>query len=231
MKKAFIFILVMLLVSATVFAATIDSGDYYYGSDDEKLDDYFGFSIGASLLYETYEAASGKVVDKALQAYGGLTEFAFFGDASFGVYVDGGILVNVEDSYNPEDVSKSPAYADATLGLAYRAKTDTRTSLLMYFGPEFTYFTNQYKYIDGYDLVYVDKTYMTMGATLGLETVYNIGGNWYLSAGAKASFLFLKWVTKEETTWHGSTAESEIDDNKGYLGFRVIPKISLYYKF
>ena len=230
MKKVLITVLVMLLVcSASVFAATIDSGSYYY--DEPKLDDFFGFNVGASFLYETYESASGTIVDKALQVYGGFSEFAFFGDAAFGVYVDAGILLNVQDSYNPDAVKKSPAYADVTLGLAYRMKTDSRTSLLLSFGPEFTYFTDEFTYIDSYEKVYVEKTYMTMGLTLGAEATYRLGGDWYLSVGGKASVLFLKWMTKEETTWHGRTEESYVDDTEGYFGYRIVPKVALYYKF
>lgn len=230
MKKVLITVLVMLLAcSAALFAATIDSGSYYYG--EPQFDDFFGFNVGASFLYETYESASGKTVDKALQFYTGFSEFAFFGDATLGVYVDAGILINVQDSYNPDVVTKSPAYADVTLGLAYRLKNDSRTSLLMSFGPEFTYFTNEFTYIDSYEKVYVEKTYMTMGLTLGAEATYRLGGDWYVSVGGKASVLFLKWMTKEETTWHGRSEESYIDDTEGYFGYRIVPKVAIYYKF
>ena len=229
MKKTLIAVLVVLLLcTSAVFAATYDDG-YYYG--EPKLDDFFGLSVGSSFVYETYESVSGKVVDKAMQFYAGLSEFAFFGDNSLGVYVDAGVLFNIKDSYNPNDVTKSPAYADVTLGLAYRTKMDGRTSFLLAAGPEFTYFTNQYTYIDSYEKVYVDKTYMTMGATLDVELIYRLGADFYFSIGGKGSVLFLKWMTKEETTWHGSTAESEIDDTEGYFGYRVVPKAAIYFKF
>lgn len=230
MKKVLITVLAMLLACSAVFAATIDSGNYYY-YDEPRLDDFFGLNIGASFLYETYESASGKVVDKALQFYTGFSEFAFFGDAPLGMYVDAGILINVQDSYDEDLVKKSPVYADVSLGLAYRLKTDSRTSLLLSFAPEFTYFTDEFTYIDSYEKVYVEKTYMTMGLTLGAEATYRLGGDWYVSVGGKASILFLKWMTKEETTWHGRSEESYIDDTEDYFGYRIIPKVALYYKF
>ena len=229
MKKTMIAVLVVLLLcTSAVFAATYDDG-YYYG--EPKLDDFFGINVGTSFVYETYQSASGEVVDKALQFYTGLSEFAFFGDAALGVYLDAGVLFNIKDSYNPDDVTKSPAYADVTLGLAYRTKTDARTSFLLAAGPEFTYFTNEYTYIDGTEKVYVDKTYMTMGMTADAELIYRLGSDFYFSIGGKASVLFLKWMTREESTWHGSTSDSEIDDTEGYFGYRIVPKAAIYFKF
>ena len=229
MKKSIIAILiVMLLCSTSVFAATLDDG-YYYG--EPKVDDYLGLNVGASFVYETYEAASGKVVDKALQFYGGFSEFAFFGSAPLGIYFDAGVLVNIQDSYNPDAVNKSPAYADVMLGLAYKVDLESRSELILSFGPEFTYFTNEYTYIDGYEKVYVEKTYMTMGLTMGAEVLYRLGQDFYFSIGGKGSVMFLKWMTKEKSTWHGSTSESEIDDTEGYFGYRIVPKAGLYFKF
>ena len=52
MKKSIIAILiVMLLCSTSVFAATLDDG-YYYG--EPKVDDYLGLNVGASFVYERY---------------------------------------------------------------------------------------------------------------------------------------------------------------------------------
>ena len=231
MKKSFFAVLVLLLVcSSAVFAATYDDGSYNY-YDDSRLEDFLGMSIGSSFVYETYETASGKTVDKALQFYGGFSEFAFFNDAPLGIYLDAGVLVNVKDEYNPDVVTKSPAYADVMLGLAYRTKMDGRTSFLLAAGPEFTYFTDKYTYINGWDRVYVEKTYMTMGLTLDAELVYKLGGDFYISVGGKGSVMFLKWMTKEETTWYDRTEESYIDDTDGYFGYRIVPKVSVYFKF
>ena len=152
MKKTMIAVLVVLLLCTSAsFAATYDSG-YNYG--EPKLDDFFGLSVGSSFVYETYESASGKTVDKALQVYAGLSEFAFFGDATLGVYFDAGVLINIKDNYNPDEVKKAPAYADLSLGLAYRTKMDGRTSFLLAAAPEFTYFTDQYAYKDEYDDIF-----------------------------------------------------------------------------
>ena len=229
MKKVIITVLAMLLACSAVFAATIDSGNYYY--DEPKLDDYVGLNVGTSFVYETYETNDSMLVDKALQFYTGFSEFAFFDDAPFGIYLDAGVLFNIKDNYDPEAVSKSPAYADVMLGLAYRMKTDSRTSFLLSFGPEFTYFTNEYKYINGTDLVHVEKTYMTMGLTLGAEATYRLGGDWYISLGGKGSIMFLKWMTKEEITRHGSSEHTYDDGTEGYFGYRIVPKVALYYKF
>ena len=229
MKKAIITVLAMLFACSIVFAATIDSGSYYY--NEPQFDDFLGFNVGASFVYETYETEDEMLVDKALQFYTGFSEFAFFNDAAFGVYIDAGILLNINDNYNPEKVNKSPAYADVTLGLAYRMKTDSRTSFLLSFGPEFTYFTDEFKYLTSEGVVQVEKTYMTMGLTLGAEATYRLGGDWYVSLGGKGSVMFLKWMTKEEISSHGSSEHTYDDGTDGYFGYRIVPKVALYYKF
>ena len=229
MKKPLIAILILLLVcSSAIFAATYDDRYNYTGS---KSDDFIGFNIGSSFVYETYEGASDKVVDKALQFYCGVSDFTFFGDFSVGMYLDAGVMVNVKDSYDPDAVTKSPAYADVTLGLAYKTKMDGHSNFLLAVGPEFTYFTDKYTYIDNFKEVYVEKTYMTMGLTADAELIYRLGSDFYFSIGGKASVLFLKWMTKEETAWHGRTDESYINDTEGYFGYRVVPKAGLYFKF
>ena len=228
MKKSITAILMMIVLCPVVFAASYDTANSY---GEPRIEDFIGLNTGASLLYETYEAASGTVVDKALQFYCGVSDYTFFGDSSFGLYLDAGFLMNLQDSYNPDYVVKSPAYADVTLGLAYRFKLESRSKLIMSFGPEFTYFTNEYTYIDGYETVNVEKTYMTMGLTAGAEVMYKLGQDFYFSIGGKASVLFLKWITKEESTWHGSTTESVVDDTEGYFGYRIVPKAALYIRF
>ena len=229
MKKTFIAILLMLLFcSFAVFAATYDDR---YSYTESGLDDFLGFNIGSSLVHETYEGASGKVVDRALQFYCGVSDFTFFGDSSVGMYLDAGIMINIKDSYDPDAVTKSPAYADVTLGLAYKARMDGHTTFLLAAGPEFTYFTDEYTYIDGYNKVNVEKTYMTMGLTLDGEILYRLGSDFYFSLGGKASVLFLKWMTKEETTWNNRTTDSYINDTDGYFGYRVVPKAGIYIKF
>ena len=226
MKKSLIAILLLFVCSLAVFAATYDDRYSYNGSDD-----FIGFSVGSSLVYETYESASGKEVDKALQLYCGVSDFAFFGSSSVGLYLDAGVMINIKDSYNPDAVMKSPAYADVTLGLAYKTKMDGHTNFLLAAGPEFTYFTDEYTYIDGSERVNVEKTYMTMGMTLDAELFYRLGSDFYFSIGGKASVLFLKWMTKEETTWNNRTTDSYINDTDGYFGYRVVPKAGIYIKF
>ena len=230
MKKTIITVLALLLACSIVFAATIDSGSYY-NYNEPKFDDFLGFSVGTSFVYETYETEDEMLVDKALPFYAGFTEYGFFDDASLGIYLDAGILINVKDDYNPDKVSKSEGYADVTLGLAYRMKTDSRTSFLMSFGPEFTYFTDEFKYLTTEGVVQVEKTYITMGLTLGAEATYRLGGDWYISLGGKGSVMFLKWMTKEEISSHGSSEHTYDDGTEGYFGYRIVPKVSLYYKF
>ena len=72
---------------------------------------------------------------------------------------------------------------------------------------------------------------MTMGMTLDAELFYRLGSDFYFSIGGKASVLFLKWMTKEETTWNNRTTDSYINDTDGYFGYRVVPKAGIYIKF
>ena len=219
MKKFIIAALVLLLVCSTAVFAR-------YGEDpDVNIEDYTGFAIGGSFVNETYETDGGKIVDKAGQLYFGISDYAFFGSSPLGLYVDVGLLVNVKD-YESDLVEKSPIYIDLTVGLGGRVSMDRSSSLVFAVGPQFTYFTNEYTYY-GYK---IEKTYVSMGLGLDAEIMYKLGRDFYISAGAKGSILFLKWMTREVTSGSGYEGSSSTD-TEGYFGYRVTPKLTFYYMF
>ena len=219
MKKFIIAALVLLLVCSTAVFAR-------YGQGSEvDVQDFTGFSMGGSFVKETYDTDAGKFEDRAGQLYFGLSEYAFFGSSSMGLYLDLGLLINVKDSES-DNIEKSPVYIDLSLGLGGRLSIDRSTSFLFGVGPEFTYFTNEYTYY-GYK---IEKTYMSMGVGLDAEVMYKLGKDFYVSVGAKGSVLFLKWMTREVTSGSGYEGSSSTD-TEGYFGYRVTPKLTFYYMF
>ena len=219
MKKFIIAALVLLLAcSSAVFAR-------YGEGPDADVEDFTGFAMGGSFVYETYEAYDGTLVDRAGQVYLGFSDYAFFNKATLGIYLDVGLLINVKDSENAY-VEKSPLYVDLTLGLGGRFELNKSTTLLFAAGPEFTYFTNVDTYL-GYK---IEKTYISMGMSLDAELMYKLGRDFYVSVGGKGAVLFLKWMTREVTSGSGYEGSSSTD-TEGYFGYRVTPKLTFYYLF
>ncbi|MBO4278634.1 MAG: hypothetical protein LIR25_00040 [bacterium] len=236
MKKIVIAALVMMLVcSASVFAIYSNS----------SIKDYTGLAVGGSYVKEKYDVQlfGGKVteVDKAAQLNIAVSDFIFMGESNIGFYFDFGTLINLKTSYVrdgkklSDDESKSPLYGDLTMGIVYKNELGSKITIFGAIGPQFTYFSRQNKYWAESDHEWhlVERTYMTMGIGANLEVMYKVARDVYISVGGKASVYFLKWMTKEDTSWnywheHHST---ESTDSDNYFGYRLTPKIAVYYVF
>jgi len=230
MKKMIIAALVMLLVGTTAAFALYDGS---------QVVDYAGISVGASYVNESYDVVlmggGGREKDTALQLDITLTDYVFVGSAPVGLYMDMGALINLKSKYelNGEragEAGKSPLYADVTIGPAFKVSLGSRLNLFAAVGPEFTYFSRVYDYYDSmYYLHKVEKTFMTLGLAANGEVLFDLGGGFYLSAGARASVYFLKWMTNEDHSWWDY--ESYSKDTENYFGFRGTAKVGVYYAF
>jgi len=230
MKKIIIAALVMLLVGTTAVFAIYDASEVI---------DYAGFSVGASYVNEKYDVTllgGGKrETDTALQLDVTLTDYVFVGTAPVGLYMDLGVLINLKSNYTVDgqpagEAGKSPVYADVTIGAAFQTPFGSKLSLLTSVGPEFTYFTRTYDYYDSMDYLHkVEKTFMTFGVAANADLMLELGGGFYISAGARASAYFLKWVTNEDRSWWDY--ESYSKDTENYFGWRGSAKFGVYYAF
>lgn len=230
MKKIIIAALVMLLVGTTAAFAIYDGSEVI---------DYAGFSVGASYVNEAYDVkllgGGTREKDTALQLNLTLTDYVFVGTAPVGLYMDMGALINLKSNYTVDgqpagDAGKSPLYADVTLGAAFQIPFGGKLSLFASVGPEFTYFTRTYDYYDAYQSLHkVEKTFMTLGAAANADLMLDLGGGFYLSAGARASVYFLKWMTNEDRSWWDY--ESYSKDTENYFGWRGSAKLGVYYAF
>lgn len=229
MKKIIIAALVMLLVGTTAAFAIYDGSEVI---------DYAGFSVGASYVNEAYDVKNlgggTREKDTALQLNLTLTDYVFVGTAPVGLYMDMGALINLKSDYTVDgqpagDAGKSPLYADVTLGAAFQIPFGGKLSLFASVGPEFTYFTRTYDYWDGHDHHYVEKTFMTLGLAANGEVLFDLGGGFYLSAGARASVYFLKWMTNEDHSWRDYEYYSK--DTENYFGYRGTAKVGVYFTF
>lgn len=229
MKKTIIAALVMLLVGTTAAFALYDGS---------QVVDYAGISVGASYVNESYDVVlmggGGREKDTALQLDITLTDYVFVGSAPVGLYMDMGALINLNSKYelNGEragEAGKSPVYADVTLGAAFKTSLGSKLNLFVGAGPEFTYFTRTYDYWDGHDHHYVEKTFMTLGLAANGEVLFDLGGGFYLSAGARASVYFLKWMTNEDHSWRDYEYYSK--DTENYFGYRGTAKVGVYFTF
>ena len=223
MKKIIIAALVMLLVGTTAAFAIYDGSEVI---------DYAGFSVGASYVNEAYDVKNlgggTREKDTALQLNLTLTDYVFVGTAPVGLYMDMGALINLKSDYTVDgqpagDAGKSPLYADVTLGAAFQIPFGGKLSL-------FAYFTRTYDYYDAYHSLHkVEKTFMTLGAAANADLMLDLGGGFYLSAGARASVYFLKWMTNEDRSW--VDYESYSKDTENYFGWRGSAKLGVYYAF
>ena len=229
MKKTIIAAMVMLLVGTTAAFALYDGS---------QVVDYAGLSVGVSYVNEKYDVqligGGGRETDTALQLDITLTDYVFVGSAPVGLYMDMGALINLNSKYelNGEragEAGKSPVYADVTLGAAFKTSLGSKLNLFVGAGPEFTYFTRTYDYWDGLNHHYVEKTFMTLGLAANGEVLFDLGGGLYLSAGARASVYFLKWMTNEDKSWW--QYESYSKDTENYFGFRGTAKVGVYFAF
>lgn len=231
MKKTIIAALVMLLVCTTAAFAIYDAS---------QVVDYAGFSVGASYVNEAYDiqlldGSNGREKDKALQLDLTLTDYMFVADAPVGIYMDLGALINLKSQYTYEggspagDGDKSPWYADVTIGAAFKTSVGNSLNLFAAVGPEFTYFTREYDYYWQYDHHKVEMTFMTLGVAANAEVLFDLGGGFYLSAGARASVYFLKWMTDVDSSWWQQQSYSKDTDN--YFGWRGTAKAGVYYAF
>ena len=231
MKKYIIAALVMLLVCTTGAFAIYDAS---------QVTDYAGFSVGASYVNEAYDIQllggnDGREKDKALQLNLTLTDYVFVADAPVGIYMDMGALINLKSEYTFEggdpagDADKSPLYADVTIGAAFKTSVGSSLNLFAAVGPEFTYFTREYDYYYQYEHHKVEKTFMTLGVAANAELMLDLGGGFYLSAGARASIYFLKWMTNEDSSWWQHQSYSK--DTENYFGWRGTAKAGVYYAF
>ena len=230
MKKMIIAALVMLLVGTTAAFALYDGS---------QVVDYAGLSVGVSYVNEKYDVqlmgGGGREKDTALQLDITLTDYVFVGSAPVGLYMDMGALINLKSKYelNGEragDAEKSPLYADVTLGAAFKTNLGGKLNLFAAVGPEFTYFTRVYKYYDSMYIPHnVEKTFMTLGLAANADLMFDLGGGFYVSAGARASVYFLKWMTNEDSSWYQYQSYSK--DTENYFGYRGTAKVGLYYAF
>ena len=230
MKKMIIAALVMLLVGTTAAFAPYDGS---------QIVDYAGLSVGASYVNETYDVVllggGGREKDTALQLDIALTDYVFVGSAPVGLYMDMGALINLKNKYTVNDQpagdgGKSPVYADVTLGAAFKTSLGSKLNLFAAVGPEFTYFTRVYDYYDSMHYLHkVEKTFMTLGLAANADLMFDLGGGFYLSAGARASVYFLKWMTNEDKSWW--QYESYSSDTENYFGFRGTAKVGAYFAF
>ena len=230
MKKIIIAALVMLLVGTTAAFAIYDGSEVI---------DYAGFSVGASYVNEAYDVkllgGGTREKDTALQLNLTLTDYVFVGTAPVGLYMDMGALINLKSDYTVDgqpagDAGKSPLYADVTLGAAFQIPFGGKLALFTSVGPEFTYFTRTYDYYDAYRSLHkVEKTFMTLGVAANADLMLDLGGGFYLSAGARASVYFLKWMTNEDRSWWDY--ESYSKDTENYFGWRGSAKLGVYYTF
>ena len=230
MKKIIIAALVMLLVGTTAAFAIYDGSEVI---------DYAGFSVGASYVDEAYDVkllgGGTREKDTALQLNLTLTDYVFVGTAPVGLYMDMGALINLKSNYTVDgqptgDAGKSPLYADVTLGAAFQIPFGSKLALFASVGPEFTYFTRTYDYYDSMHYLHkVEKTFMTLGAAANADLMLDLGGGFFLSAGARASVYFLKWMTNEDRSWWDY--ESYSKDTENYFGWRGSAKLGVYYAF
>ena len=231
MKKSFIAALVMLLVCTTAAFAVYDAS--------QVIDDA-GLSVGASYVNEAYDvtllgSGTGREKDTALQLDIAFSDYVFVADAPVGVYMEAGALLNLKNTYTIDgepagEGGKSPLYADVTFGAAFKTDLGSRLALFAAAGAEFTYFTREYKYYDQYhDIHRVEKTFMTLGVAANADLMFELGGGFYLSAGARASVYFLKWMTNEDHSWWDY--ESYSKDTENYFGWRGTAKVGMYYTF
>ena len=77
----------------------------------------------------------------------------------------------------------------------------------------------------------IDYAGFSVGASYVNEAydVKLLGGGFYLSAGARASVYFLKWMTNEDRSW--VDYESYSKDTENYFGWRGSAKLGVYYAF
>ena len=61
------------------------------------------------------------------------------------------------------------------------------------------------------------------------HTQFILGSGWSVAVGAKGSFMFLDFVTKETKSWTGTHDDYQsMTEHDSYIGFRVIPKLTVF---
>ena len=226
MKKVFLSVLVvMLLASGIVFAADIQN---------DNVESYTGVSVGYGLSYEKFGFDSGATrIDKNNPILLSLNAYGFTKGASLGLYVDlnAMLLANMTSELNGHDLStedQAPLLFGATIGLAFREEMSRGLNLLGQVGVDFAYLDQEYRYFDD-DAYKVTISHMNIGLSADLNAQFILGSGGSVAVGAKGSFMFLDFVTKETKSWTGTHDDYQsMTEHDSYIGFRVIPKLTVF---
>ena len=231
MKKVFLSIMVMmLLASAFVFSEELS---------DDNFVSFVGFGAGGGWSYEKFGYESGSTrIDKDNPILLSINDFTFGKYASFGFYLDLNalLLFNTTSEMDGENISSDdtlPLLWGVTFGIGYRYAPSRRFSLMFGAGVDLAYLDEEYKYwdpVDGPGKVTISHIELGIGAEIA--TKLEIGRGYSLAVGAKASVMFINFVTKETTSWTGAhDAYESYSDSKSFFGYRIMPKIAFVKEF
>ena len=226
MKKVFLSVLVvMLLASGIVFAAEIQN---------DKVDSFAGFSAGFCLSHEKFGFDSGSTrIDKNNPILLSLNAYGFNKGASLGIYLDMNLMLladmtSVLDGVDISTEDQIPLLFDVTIGLGFREELSRGINLLGQVGLDFAYLDQEYRYFDD-DAYKVTISHINIGLCADINAQFNLGRGWSVAIGAKGSFMFLDFVTKETKSWTGTHDDYEsMMDHDSYIGFRIIPKLTVF---
>ena len=227
MKRIITVILVLTLVMASAFAASIESSS----SRSSRMYDYLGLNVGFGITNEAYDIVPGVArEDKGYQLGLSVNDFTFFNrDASVGMYLEAGLNINTKTDSTIGGVKTNeerivPFFADIVLGIAFRVDIDKKTALLVGIGPDFMMYSKEnHNY-------WTDATWecLIIGAGFDVEGVYKVGQDVYIGVGFRGSINFYGVIMETTKTWTGHENTKYIDlDN--YFGYRILPRFSVYF--
>ncbi|MBO4389163.1 MAG: outer membrane beta-barrel protein [Spirochaetales bacterium] len=230
MKKFVSVLVVLLIASAFVFAGDLA---------DDGFVSFCGFGLGGGWSYERFGYESGSTrIDKDNPILISVNDFSFAKDASLGIYIDLNMILQMNttsemDGQNISSDDTLPLLFGATLGLSHRFDVSDNLSLLFGAGLDIAYLDEEYRYydpVDGPGKVTISHIELGVGAEIAAK--FNLGSGYALSAGAKASAMFINFVTKETTSWTGTKDNYEsYSESKSFFGYRIMPKISFMKTF
>ena len=227
MKRVITLVLVMALVTASVFAASIVSSS----SSASRMYDYLGLNIGFGITNESYDFMPGVPrEDKGYQLGLSVNDFTFFDkDDSVGMYIEVGANINTKTDTTIGGVKTDeerivPFFADIAIGVAFKMSIDRKTALLIGVGPDFMMYSKEnHNY-------WTDAEWecLIIGAGFDVEGVYKVGQDVYIGVGFRGSINFYGVIMETTKTWTGHEKTTYIDlDN--YFGYRVLPRFSVYF--
>ena len=223
MKKVTIAILMLLVFGATsLFAVQIVNSS----SSSSDMYDYLGLNIGYGFTREKYDLVTGvERVDKGYQLGLSMNDFMFFSrDVNVGFYMEMGISFNLKTEWSEggepahKDDKISPFFSDLVIGFAFKADVDKRTSVLVGVGPEMMIYSKEYK---GFPSNY-ERDFLVLGAGLDLEGTYKVANDVYIGIGFRGSVMF--YGTMIDRGYY----TEKYTEYKNYLGYRVLPRFSVY---